>query len=209
MKITKLGHSCVLVEEEDTAGLFDPGGWSDKNLINRVAKLDAVIYSHEHSDHFDIEILRGLADKFPDLQVVCNSEIQELINQAQLRVKVSEESESVVKFNSPHEQLPFPGAIAPEQNGYHFKDLFTHPGDSQSFTETKKVLAMPFIGPWGKIEDSVNKVLELKPEFVLPIHDWHYRDEAKEWLQNKLEPVMSEQGIKLLSCDSDVTVDLV
>ncbi len=209
MRITKLGHSCVLVEAEGITGLFDPGGWSDKDLINDITNLDVVIYTHEHSDHFDIEILRSLVNKFTGLQVVCSAEIQELIHGAKIGVEFAEESEDVVKFSSPHAKLPFPGAIAPSQNGYHLKGLFTHPGDGQSFNETKKVLAMPFIGPWGKIEDSLNKVLELEPEYVLPIHDWHYREEARQWLQDKLEPVMNAQGIKLLSYSNGVEIDLV
>ena len=57
---------------------------------------------------------------------------------------------------------------------------------------------MPFIGPWGKTGDSIQKVLELKPEYVLPIHDWHYTEAAKEWLQDLLESIFKPAGIILL-----------
>lgn len=208
MKITKLGHSCVLVETEDRIGLFDAGGWADRELINNVKHVDRIVYTHEHGDHFDLEILKSLANKFPQAHVVCNKEIEQLINEAGIEITVRNETACTRIFNSPHEKLPFPGAIAPSQNGYHFKDLFTHPGDSQSFSEAKKVLAMPFIGPWGKTEDSVNKVLELKPEYVLPIHDWHYQEDARKWLQEKLEPVLSENGIKLLPYEIGVVLEV-
>jgi L-ascorbate metabolism protein UlaG (beta-lactamase superfamily) len=198
MKITKLGHSCVLVETPDRVGLFDPGGWADRALIDAIAHVDRIIYTHEHLDHFDVEILKALVAEFPEAHVICNAEIQKLIVDAGIDVVIREESACTVKFTSPHEQLPIPGAQAPAENGYHFKDLFTHPGDSQHFTETKKVLAMPFIGPWGKTGDSIAKVLELKPEYVLPIHDWHYTDEAKEWLQGVLELIFKDTSIKLL-----------
>ena len=58
---------------------------------------------------------------------------------------------------------------------------------------------MPFIGPWGKTGDSIDKVLELKPEYVLPIHDWHYTEEARQWLQSLLKSVFEPAGIKLLT----------
>jgi L-ascorbate metabolism protein UlaG (beta-lactamase superfamily) len=208
MKITKLGHSCVLVETEDRVGLFDPGGWSDRDLIDAIKHVDRIIYTHEHGDHFDIDILKSLIIKFPNVHVVSNKEIQKIIVDAGINVVLRDETKCIVKFLSPHEKLPFPGAVAPEQNGYHFKDIFTHPGDGQSFFETKRVLAMPFIGPWGKIEDSVNKVLELKPDYVLPIHDWHYRDEAKEWLQTKLNPILSEKGINLLPYENNHIIEI-
>lgn len=198
MKITKLGHSCVLVETPDRIGLFDAGGWADRSLIDTIAHVDRIIYTHEHGDHFDLEILKSLVAKFPLAHVICNAEIQKLIELADIDVVIRQESACTVKFNSPHESLPLPNAQTPAENGYHFKELFTHPGDSQSFSETKKVLAMPFIGPWGKTGDSITKVLELKPEYVLPIHDWHYTTEAKQWLQGMLESVFSKHGIQLL-----------
>lgn len=209
MKIKKLGHSCVLVETEDRIGLFDAGVWSDRELINNIQHVDRIIYTHQHPDHFDIEILKSLIERFPEAHVVCNEEIAGLIKSADVDVTVRDETNCTRKFMSPHEDLPIPGIIAPTENGYHFKDIFTHPGDSQSFSETKKVLAMPFIGPWGKTGDSIAKVLELKPEYVLPIHDWHYTEEAKQWLQNMLEEVFSKYSIKLLPNKIGEAIEIV
>lgn len=208
MKITKLGHSCVLVETPVRAGLFDPGGWADRALIEAVRKVDRIIYTHEHGDHFDIDILKMLHQKFPDAHVICNESIKDLINQADIEITIREESQCTKKFKSPHEQLPIPGSVPPTENGYHFKDLFTHPGDSQSFDETKQVLAMPFIGPWGKTGDSITKVLELKPDYVLPIHDWHYTDDAKQWLQGLLKTVFEPANIELLPNENGRVIEL-
>ncbi len=204
MFITKLGHACVLVETEDRVGLFDPGVWSDKDLIHAVEHIDRIIYTHEHPDHFDVDILKSLIDKFPNAHVVCNEPVSNKISEAGIECAVSEQTQCTRKFDSPHESLPVPGALAPEENGYHFKELFTHPGDSQSFFETKKVLAMPFIAPWGKTGDSVDKVIELKPEYVLPIHDWHYTAEARKWLQGLLEKAFEGTGITVLSSESGI-----
>lgn len=198
MRLTKLGHSCVLVEADGQTVLFDPGVWANQQLIEQTEPADTVVYTHEHDDHFNVDILKGLISKNPRLQVVCNREIATLIAEAGIFVAQSDETEDIKKFISPHEALPIAGAQAPAQNGYHFKELFSHPGDSQRFGETKRVLAMPFIGPWGKTGDSIAKMLELKPECVLPIHDWHYTDEAKDWLQGLLETALSPQGIKVL-----------
>jgi len=198
MKLTKLGHSCVLVETPDRVGLFDPGVWADRALIDSVQHVDRIIYTHEHADHFDIDILKSLVAKFPQAHVICNAEIQKLIETAGIKITIREESNCTVKFISPHEAPPWPRAQAPTENGYHFKDLFTHPGDSNTFMETKKVLAIPFVGPWCKTEDSVKKVLELKPKYVLPIHDWLLQADAKDYYQLQLKSVFEETGIELL-----------
>lgn len=208
MRITKLGHSCVLVETDDRVGLFDPGVWSDRSLIESVKDVDRIIYTHEHADHFDVDILRDLTIKFPNAHVICNQAIRQKIETAGIDVTIREESNCTVKFESPHEALPIPGAVAPTENGYHFKEIFTHPGDSQSFKETKKVLAMPFIGPWGKTGDSIETVLKLKPEYVLPIHDWHYTEEARQWLQGVLTSVLQPAGITVLPNRNGQVIEL-
>ena len=208
MKITKLGHSCVLVETPDRVALFDAGLWAERSLIDAVEHVDRIIYTHEHPDHFDTDILRSLVQRFPDAHVICNQSIADLIAAVDIKVMVRESSQCTRKFEAPHEQLPIPGAQAPTQNGYHFQDLFTHPGDSQSFSETKQILAMPFIGPWGKTEDSIKKVLELKPAYVLPIHDWHYTTQAKDWLQGLLENSLKGTDIKLLPNKNGKVIEL-
>lgn len=208
MKITKIGHACVLVETPDRVGLFDPGGWADRSLIEAVEKVDRIIYTHEHGDHFDVDILQSLLKKFPEAHVICNSQIADIIKGSSINVTIREELQCTKKFESSHENLPIPGSTPPAENGYHFKDVFTHPGDSQSFNETKQVLAMPFIGPWGKTGESIDKVLELKPKYVLPIHDWHYTEEAKEWLQGLLRSVLEPAGIQLLPNENGQIIEL-
>jgi len=67
-----------------------------------------------------------------------------------------------------------------------------------------KVLAMPFVAPWGIPKEALETVLRLKPEYVLPIHDWLYTDAAKEWLQNILKPQLEKAGIQLLASESGI-----
>lgn len=208
MYVTKLGHSCVLVETSDRVGLFDPGAWADKTLIDAIERVDRIAFTHEHADHFDVDILEKLIKKFPHAHVVCNAEIAKEIENAGLECVVRESTACTVRFESPHENLPIPGSTPPAENGYHFQGRFTHPGDSHSFAESNKVLAMPFVAPWGKIGDAVDKVIELKPEYVLPIHDWHYTDEAREWLDGLLERAFEGTGVKLLSAKPGIRHDI-
>jgi L-ascorbate metabolism protein UlaG (beta-lactamase superfamily) len=205
MYVTKLGHSCVLVETEDRIGLFDPGVWSDQSLIDVVEHVDRIIYTHEHPDHFDVDILRGLIAKFPQAQVVCNASIAGKIKEASIDCTVREETQCTRVFESSHDsRLPFLKASAPIQTGFHFKDMFTHPGDSNSFAETKRVLAMPFVAPWGLPREAIETTITLKPQYVLPIHDWLYAEDAKEWLQKILVAQLEEAGITVLSHENGI-----
>jgi L-ascorbate metabolism protein UlaG (beta-lactamase superfamily) len=204
MKLIKLGHSCIYVSDDSHSVLFDPGGWSDKEAISLLGSVTHVVYTHEHGDHFDLEILKQLISRHPELKVVTHGDIESAIIGAGLEVEVSESNDFITSFLSPHAKLPIPGAPAPRESGYHLGDFFTHPGDSHDFDQTKRVLALPVIAPWGKTGDAIDLALRLKPEFVIPIHDWHYHEDAREWLQGLLEAALLPSGITLLSGKSNI-----
>ena len=55
MKITRYYQSCLLVEEGSARILIDPSG-AEAERFDSFGKLDAVLYTHEHSDHFDPDL---------------------------------------------------------------------------------------------------------------------------------------------------------
>jgi L-ascorbate metabolism protein UlaG (beta-lactamase superfamily) len=57
MRITKYTHACVRVEHEGRVLVIDPGTWSEPDAL---AGADAVLVTHEHSDHVDVLRLAGL-----------------------------------------------------------------------------------------------------------------------------------------------------
>ena len=84
MRLTKFGHSCVLVEAEERGkprvALFDPGGWSELPL-DTIDWIDDVFISHIHGDHCDPEKLRQIVNKFPDLRITAPTEVVAMLQQ--------------------------------------------------------------------------------------------------------------------------------
>lgn len=56
MRLTKFGHSGVRIEHTTTTVVLDPGMWTQREAVEGV---DAVLITHEHPDHFDVEHLRA------------------------------------------------------------------------------------------------------------------------------------------------------
>lgn len=56
MRLTKFGHSGVRIEHTTTTVVLDPGMWTQREAVEGV---DAVLITHEHLDHFDVEHLRA------------------------------------------------------------------------------------------------------------------------------------------------------
>src|SRR4051812_22499313 len=51
MRVTHLGHACLLVEVADRRILIDPGNFSSG--FDELTGLDAIVVTHNHPDHFD------------------------------------------------------------------------------------------------------------------------------------------------------------
>jgi hypothetical protein len=49
---------------------------------------------------------------------------------------------------------------------------------------------------------------ELKPRHVLPIHDWHWRDEARELMYDRFEEILGRQGITFYKLQTGQPVEI-
>ena len=77
MKITKLGHCCLLIEDNGVVIMTDPGAWTTEQ--NEVNGVDIILITHEHPDHFHLESLQMVLKNNPLAVVITNSRVKELL----------------------------------------------------------------------------------------------------------------------------------
>jgi L-ascorbate metabolism protein UlaG (beta-lactamase superfamily) len=180
MRLTHLGHSCLLVESDEHRVLVDPGNFSD---FDGVARLDAVFITHQHADHVDVAKLPGLLAASPGASVYAEPQTVRALSEqgisgnetaagrdvevGSLRVTPVGELHAVI-----HEYLPRIGnlgLVIREQDG---PTLF-HPGDALDADPGVPVdlLAVPLNAPWCAVKETVAFVRRVKPAAVIPIHD--------------------------------------
>src|SRR3989338_9761569 len=86
MRITKLGHCCLVVEitpllskptvlhllreNKPVRIMTDPGAWSTRQ--NEEKGIDYIFITHEHQDHFHIESLKKVLANNPKAKVITN-----------------------------------------------------------------------------------------------------------------------------------------
>jgi L-ascorbate metabolism protein UlaG (beta-lactamase superfamily) len=208
LKITKYVHSCLLVETDDRVAIFDPGAMSQSAFnIDELNSLDDIFITHVHQDHLSIPFVKDLVGKFPNVRITGTKEVVDALQAEGIRAH-TEESEGAVFFDSPHENVLPLIDLQPEEIGIHYLDKFSHPGDSHSFSETKEILALPITAPWGSAVTGLNKAIELKPKYVIPIHDWHWSEQAQSQMYGMFEAALAKNDIVFFKPETGKAIDI-
>src|SRR6266480_1824931 len=71
MRLTKYSHSCVRFEGDGVL-VIDPGGFSERAALDGV---DAVLITHEHADHLDLDALTEALAGRPAVRIFTPAEV--------------------------------------------------------------------------------------------------------------------------------------
>jgi L-ascorbate metabolism protein UlaG (beta-lactamase superfamily) len=88
MKITKIGHCCLLIEEARKRIMTDPGMFTVGE--HELENIDIIVYTHEHGDHFHLESLKELVAKNPEVTIIANSAVGKLLEEAEITYETLE-----------------------------------------------------------------------------------------------------------------------
>ena len=208
MKITKIGHCCLLIKTKNITILTDPGAFSVAQ--NKITEIDIILITHEHADHLHVESLKKVLTNNLNARIITNIGVgkileQENISYELLEGKNSTEIESVLieAFDCSHEEI-FEEIGQVQNTGYFIDNKLFYPGDS-FYNPNKKVdiLALPVAGPWCKIPDAIRYALDIKPRVAFPIHDGmlqidkigaSHKIPEKVLIENNIEFVVIKEG---------------
>ncbi len=176
MRLQKLGHSCLLVEQTNSRLLIDPGCFSSG--FEALTGLTAVLITHIHQDHLDVDRLHALLERNPDARVVCDQASAALLAERGVKGQVVEDGD-VLDLGVPigvygrehaiiHPDLPNVPNV-----GYLVDDRFFCPGDAFTVPDAPvEVLAVPVGAAWMKLSEAVDYVHRLQPRIAVPVHDY-------------------------------------
>jgi L-ascorbate metabolism protein UlaG (beta-lactamase superfamily) len=177
MNIKKLGHCCLILEQDGKKILTDPGTFTMEET-KVVQGINTILITHEHADHFHIESIELVLKNNPGATVVSNSAVAKLLAEKNIACTIIGDTQSaevngimIEGFGRDH--APIYGTMGLVENtGYMVADKFYFPGDS--FYDPKKpidVLALPVAGPWMKISEAIDFAKQVKPRMAFGVHD--------------------------------------
>ncbi|MDF0528379.1 MBL fold metallo-hydrolase [Tsukamurella sp. 8F] len=178
MRVTHFHHSCVLVEAEGTTVLFDPGSFS--HGFEGLTGLDAIVITHQHPDHVDVDRLPSLVEANPGATLLADpttaaqlgggwhaAAAGDTFTIGGLTARAVGGRHAII-----HPDIPQIDNTSFLLGSGDRPARFYHPGDALFVPDVDvEVLGVPANAPWAKLSETVDFLRAVKPRRAVPIHD--------------------------------------
>ncbi len=207
MRLTKLGHACVRLEQEGVALVLDPGMFTEPGAVDGAT---AVLVTHRHPDHLDVTNLRAT-----DAPIWTIAEVAE-----QLRAEAPDVAERVTVVR-PGDRFDagLPVRAVGELHAVIHPDLdrltncgylvtgdlaVYHPGDALTRPdEAVDVLCVPSSAPWLRSADAIDLARDVGAPRTLAIHDRVYSEAGHAMLAAQMEGLLPDGQAYLRRADGE------
>ncbi|MGW0431616.1 MBL fold metallo-hydrolase [Micromonospora sp. NPDC003197] len=176
MRLTKYSHSCVRVEHDGGVLVIDPGAFAEPAALDGV---DAVLITHEHFDHLDVDKLADLLGKRPAVTVHTHPTVVSKLEGLRGVVTAVESGDTFTAAGIPvraygglHAEI-HPDLPRVPNLGFVINDSVYHPGDSFDVPDDVQIdtLFVPVSAPWLKLAESIAFVRAIAPRRAFALHD--------------------------------------
>lgn len=184
MRLTHLGHACLLVEIDGARLLLDPGGFS--HGFEELTDLDAVVITHQHADHVDVQRLPALLEANERALLLAEPETAAELTAAGIGARPLHSGDELTvagvlvraaggRHAVIHPDVPRIGNVAVlvgTSRADGGSGLLLHPGDAYDVVPADvDVLALPLSAPWAKVAETVDYLRAVAPAVAVPVHD--------------------------------------
>jgi L-ascorbate metabolism protein UlaG (beta-lactamase superfamily) len=198
MRITKLEHAALILEEAGRRLVVDPGGLT--NPILGLQDVDAVVITHEHADHWTGDQLQRILSSSPNAVLLAPSGVARAAEGFDIRVVEPGETVEIgpwkTRFFGGNHAVIHPTLPVVENVGVLVNDRFYYPGDSFYIPLGVQVdvLAAPAGAPWLKISEAMDYISLVKPKRAFGTHDGVLSAAGQGLVHDRLKAVTEAAG---------------
>jgi L-ascorbate metabolism protein UlaG (beta-lactamase superfamily) len=201
MKITKLEHACLDITQGSDRLIVDPGIFSAS--LTNFAGVTALVITHIHPDHLDIEKVKAILQQSPNVQTFSTPEVAERLSGTQVTVPEVGQQYTVGAFTleffgGQHAQIieGYPAPGLDHNVGVLINETLYYTGDSLvACPKPHAVLATPSMAPWLKTVEAANFITADTANRVFPTHN-HFLSPDGEGIINNLLSGVAERSNK-------------
>jgi L-ascorbate metabolism protein UlaG (beta-lactamase superfamily) len=176
MRISKFGHSCMLIDTDGIRVLIDPGSYSSG--FESLSDLDALLLTHQHPDHFDQDRILDLLGRNDHTAVTADEQTAARLAEAGRQVRTVHEDDRFavgpveVTVHGREHAVLHPDLPNVTNVGYFLADTVFHPGDALTVPDRPVgVLALPVGAPWLAIRDAIDYLRAVRPRIAVGVHE--------------------------------------
>ena len=213
MKITKLGHCSLLIEEKNLWILTDPGSYTTAQ--NKLKNIDVVLITHEHPDHIHMDSLKLVLKNNPTVKIFTNGAVAKLLEVEKISFQLLNDKESIeieaVLIEALEEQhaIIYPGLPRVLNTGFIIANKLFYPGDALiQPNQSVEVLACPVAGPWIKLAEAIDYAKAIKPNKIFPVHDGGLSSSGTGATYRISSSVLEQEGIEVIIPDNEKSFEV-
>jgi L-ascorbate metabolism protein UlaG (beta-lactamase superfamily) len=199
MKITKYEHACLDIVESTTRLVIDPGVYSKS--FDNLLSINAVVITHVHQDHFDVDKIKMIVEQNPDVQIFTTKEVAEglpgIITKVVSPGQVEQAGEFTLEFFGDTHATIDESYPACQNTGVLINNKLYYPGDSLTpCPKPYEVLAVPTMAPWLKFSEASNFIQKSQASQVFPTHNGFINADGQALYDRLLGSVCEQTGKK-------------
>jgi L-ascorbate metabolism protein UlaG (beta-lactamase superfamily) len=210
MKITKLGHCCMLIEEGGVRLLTDPGTFTE-GKISQVTGLSAILFTHEHADHYHLQSLRTLLKNNPQAKVICNPGVASLLQKENIEHETLADGNTTdikgvaIEGHGTTHAVIHSSMPVVQNTGFLIAGRLWYPGDELTVDPGKRpdILALPLAGPWMKLSEALDYALKIQAQSAFPVHDMILSDLGHSVHERVAAAVLEPRGVRFFPIGLD------
>lgn len=212
MQLTKFTHACVRLDDGDRSLVIDPGVFSE--VEQALDGASAVLITHEHPDHLDLDKVWAALEADPRLQLFAPPSVTAGLAHLGDQVVTVEAGQQhtaggfAVSTHGGQHALIHPAIPMIANVGYLVEGVY-HPGDSFAVpSEPVSTLLLPTNAPWSKAAEVIDFAISVRAPRAHQIHDSLITDVYAELVEGHIARIAGPHGVEFEHLKATGTITL-